>query len=70
MPPAAVWNSHRWSKLMLMFNYSGNVGRSNNASIFVGGFILGGIVVGALGCIYAPKVIFSLHFFSMAFGQS
>lgn len=31
--------------------------RQNIASIFVGGFILGGIVVGTLGCIYAPQVL-------------
>ena len=30
--------------------------RPNSASIFVGGFILGGIVVGALGCVYAPQI--------------
>ncbi|KAI8023315.1 Lysine-specific demethylase JMJ25 [Camellia lanceoleosa] len=30
-------------------------GRPSSASIFVGGFVLGGIVVGALGCIYAPQ---------------
>ncbi|XP_044489698.1 uncharacterized protein LOC123214057 [Mangifera indica] len=30
--------------------------RQNIASIFVGGFILGGIVVGTLGCIYAPQI--------------
>ncbi|KAF5947922.1 hypothetical protein HYC85_013879 [Camellia sinensis] len=31
-------------------------GRPSSASIFVGGFVLGGIVVGALGCIYAPQI--------------
>ncbi|ONH97360.1 hypothetical protein PRUPE_7G185300 [Prunus persica] len=30
--------------------------RPSSASIFVGGFVLGGIVVGALGCVYAPQV--------------
>ncbi|XP_034223319.1 uncharacterized protein LOC117633707 isoform X2 [Prunus dulcis] len=29
--------------------------RPSSASIFVGGFVLGGIVVGALGCVYAPQ---------------
>lgn len=38
----------------LLLIYSGDGGRG--ASIFVGGFVLGGIVVGALGCIYAPQV--------------
>ncbi|OAY85338.1 hypothetical protein ACMD2_14510 [Ananas comosus] len=31
-------------------------GRPSSASIFVGGFILGGIIVGALGCVYAPQI--------------
>ncbi|KAL7001437.1 hypothetical protein U1Q18_002588 [Sarracenia purpurea var. burkii] len=35
---------------------SGDGGRPSTASIFVGGFVLGGIVVGTLGCIYAPQV--------------
>ncbi|RZC48611.1 hypothetical protein C5167_017037 [Papaver somniferum] len=34
---------------------SGDGGRPGSASIFVGGFILGGIVVGTLGCVYAPQ---------------
>lgn len=39
-----------------MCQYSGDGGRPSSASIFVGGFILGGIVVGTLGCVYAPQV--------------
>ncbi len=31
-------------------------GRSNSAGIFVGGFVLGGIIVGTLGCVYAPQI--------------
>ncbi|XP_043711055.1 uncharacterized protein LOC122659955 [Telopea speciosissima] len=31
-------------------------GKSSSASIFIGGFVLGGIVVGTLGCIYAPQI--------------
>ncbi|CAK7345998.1 unnamed protein product [Dovyalis caffra] len=31
-------------------------GRPSNASIFVGGFVLGGLIVGALGCVYAPQI--------------
>ncbi|XAR64275.1 hypothetical protein NMG60_11024551 [Bertholletia excelsa] len=31
-------------------------GRSDSTSLFVGGFILGGIVVGTLGAIYAPQI--------------
>jgi len=34
----------------------GDGGRPSSASIFVGGFVLGGIVVGTLGCIYAPQI--------------
>ncbi|XP_059439559.1 uncharacterized protein LOC132172125 [Corylus avellana] len=34
----------------------GDGGKPSSASIFVGGFVLGGIVVGALGCIYAPQI--------------
>ncbi|XP_076899742.1 uncharacterized protein LOC143566134 [Bidens hawaiensis] len=31
-------------------------GRSSNGSAFIGGFVLGGLVVGTLGCIYAPQI--------------
>ncbi|KAJ9541864.1 hypothetical protein OSB04_028370 [Centaurea solstitialis] len=31
-------------------------GRSNSGSAFVGGFVLGGLLVGTLGCIYAPQI--------------
>lgn len=31
-------------------------GRPNNANIFVSGFVLGGIIVGTLGCVYAPQI--------------
>ncbi|XP_077231231.1 uncharacterized protein LOC143864224 [Tasmannia lanceolata] len=31
-------------------------GRPGSGSIFVGGFILGGIIVGTLGCVYAPQI--------------
>ncbi|KAK2975677.1 hypothetical protein RJ640_027780 [Escallonia rubra] len=34
----------------------GDGGRPSGASIFVGGFVLGGIVVGTLGCVYAPQI--------------
>ncbi|KAI4314667.1 hypothetical protein L6164_027555 [Bauhinia variegata] len=43
-------------KMPLLVRASGDGGRSNSASIFVGGFILGGLVVGALGCVYAPQI--------------
>ncbi|ONK64208.1 uncharacterized protein A4U43_C07F23260 [Asparagus officinalis] len=31
-------------------------GSPNSSNIFIGGFVLGGIIVGALGCIYAPQI--------------
>ncbi|KAA8547608.1 hypothetical protein F0562_004037 [Nyssa sinensis] len=51
----------RKSKLLkyrgpLTVQASGDGGRSSSASIFVGGFILGGIVVGTLGCVCAPQI--------------
>eukprot|EP00268_Persea_americana_P024597 TRINITY_DN24037_c0_g1_i1.p1 TRINITY_DN24037_c0_g1~~TRINITY_DN24037_c0_g1_i1.p1 ORF type:complete len:170 (-),score=43.40 TRINITY_DN24037_c0_g1_i1:228-737(-) len=46
--------STRGSSVIVRAGYSGDGGRS--AGIFVGGFVLGGIVVGALGCIYAPQI--------------
>ncbi|CAA0840358.1 expressed protein localized to the inner membrane of the chloroplast [Striga hermonthica] len=41
--------------LVVKASYSDG-GRPNTAGIFVGGFVLGGIVVGALGCVYAPQI--------------
>ncbi|GMN34725.1 hypothetical protein TIFTF001_004862 [Ficus carica] len=31
-------------------------GRPSSAGIFIGGFVLGGIIVGTLGCVYAPQI--------------
>ncbi|KAJ4964897.1 hypothetical protein NE237_016746 [Protea cynaroides] len=31
-------------------------GKPSSAGIFIGGFVLGGIVVGTLGCVYAPQI--------------
>ncbi|GLT35264.1 hypothetical protein SLA2020_097320 [Shorea laevis] len=31
-------------------------GRPSSASIFVGGFVLGGVIVGALGCVFASQI--------------
>ncbi|CAA2987182.1 uncharacterized protein LOC111397190 isoform X3 [Olea europaea subsp. europaea] len=39
-----------------MYDASGDGRGSGSTSIFVGGFVLGGLVVGALGCIYAPQI--------------
>lgn len=41
--------------LLILSNYSDH-GRPSSASIFVGGFVLGGLIVGTLGCVYAPQV--------------
>ncbi|KAK3427331.1 uncharacterized protein LOC104450328 [Eucalyptus grandis] len=35
-------------------------GRSGNTGIFIGGFVLGGIVMGTLGCVYAPQISMAL----------
>ncbi|WVZ10735.1 hypothetical protein V8G54_015265 [Vigna mungo] len=40
----------------LVIRAGGDGGRSMSGSIFVGGFVLGGLIVGALGCIYAPQI--------------
>ncbi|GLT64117.1 hypothetical protein SLA2020_366280 [Shorea laevis] len=40
--------------LIVQAGYS-NHGRPSSASIFVGGFVLGGLIVGTLGCVYAPQ---------------
>ncbi|XP_072963918.1 uncharacterized protein [Typha angustifolia] len=31
-------------------------GRPSSAGIFIGGFVLGGVIVGTLGCVYAPQI--------------
>ncbi|RDX99923.1 hypothetical protein CR513_16967, partial [Mucuna pruriens] len=31
-------------------------GRPSGTSVFVGGFLLGGLIVGTLGCVYAPQI--------------
>lgn len=31
--------------------------------MFVGGFILGGLIIGALGCVYAPQVNNNIYLF-------
>ncbi|KAG9146477.1 hypothetical protein Leryth_011769 [Lithospermum erythrorhizon] len=41
--------------LTVQADYSGGRG-SNDAGAFVGGFILGGLIVGTLGCVFAPQV--------------
>ncbi|XP_051139576.1 uncharacterized protein LOC127257233 [Andrographis paniculata] len=41
--------------LVVQASYSDG-GRQSNASLFVGGFVLGGLIVGTLGCVYAPQI--------------
>ncbi|XP_019187493.1 PREDICTED: uncharacterized protein LOC109181962 isoform X2 [Ipomoea nil] len=43
------------SSFAIQSQYSDD-GRSSSAGIFVGGFVLGGLVVGALGCVFAPQI--------------
>ncbi|KAK7307424.1 hypothetical protein VNO77_40475 [Canavalia gladiata] len=40
----------------LIVRASGDGGRPSSGSIFIGGFVLGGLIVGALGCVYAPQI--------------
>ncbi|XP_061346119.1 uncharacterized protein LOC133291803 [Gastrolobium bilobum] len=42
--------------LPLIVRASGDGGRPSSGSVFVGGFVLGGLIVGALGCVYAPQI--------------
>ncbi|KAI3876814.1 hypothetical protein MKW92_027501 [Papaver armeniacum] len=43
-------------KRTLAVQASGDAGKSTNGNIFIGAFILGGIIVGTLGCLYAPQI--------------
>ncbi|KAJ6907785.1 hypothetical protein NC651_018275 [Populus alba x Populus x berolinensis] len=43
-------------KKSLTIQASGERGGSSGTGIFIGGFILGGIVAGTLGCVYAPQI--------------
>ncbi|XP_045813663.1 uncharacterized protein LOC123907426 isoform X1 [Trifolium pratense] len=42
--------------LSVIVRASRDDGSTSNGSAFVGGFVLGSLIVGALGCIYAPKI--------------
>ncbi|KAI5660890.1 hypothetical protein M9H77_20213 [Catharanthus roseus] len=42
-------------KLTVHASYSDGE-RSSGGSLFIGGFVLGGLVVGTLGCVYAPQI--------------
>lgn len=57
-------------KLLLLCNDSGHDGRASS-TFFVGGFVFGGLIMGALGCVYAPQVTaylcYMLLFFVVAF---
>ncbi|XP_009595873.1 uncharacterized protein [Nicotiana tomentosiformis] len=41
--------------LTIQASYSDG-GRPSGAGIFVGGFVLGGLIVGTLGCVFAPQI--------------
>ncbi|KAK7283467.1 hypothetical protein RIF29_13007 [Crotalaria pallida] len=42
--------------LTVQATYSDGGGRPGSASIFVGGFLLGGLIVGTLASVYAPQI--------------
>ncbi|KAL6493289.1 hypothetical protein OROGR_033048 [Orobanche gracilis] len=41
--------------LVVQASYSDG-GRPSSTSVFVGGFLLGGLIAGTLGCVYAPQI--------------
>ncbi|XP_073147796.1 uncharacterized protein [Henckelia pumila] len=47
-------SSSRKRALTIKAGYSGE--RSGSTSLFIGGFVLGGLIVGTLGCVYAPQI--------------
>ncbi|KAL3830531.1 hypothetical protein ACJIZ3_019333 [Penstemon smallii] len=48
-------SKNRRRALTVQASYSDG-GRQGSASIFIGGFVLGGLIVGTLGCVYAPQI--------------
>ncbi|KAG5065054.1 hypothetical protein JHK86_008785 [Glycine max] len=42
--------------VIVVFVIISDGGRPSSASVFVGGFLLGGLIVGTLGCVYAPQI--------------
>ncbi|KAG6644761.1 uncharacterized protein LOC122317761 [Carya illinoinensis] len=42
--------------LIVQAGYSSDRGGASSAGIFVGGFVLGGLIVGTLSCVYAPQI--------------
>ncbi|KAL8144231.1 hypothetical protein V2J09_017263 [Rumex salicifolius] len=44
-----------YKRLVVHAAYSDD-SRLSSSSVFIGGFILGGLVVGTLGCVYAPQI--------------
>ncbi|KAL7127901.1 hypothetical protein ABFS83_14G280800 [Erythranthe nasuta] len=42
--------------LTIQASYSDGGRSSGSTGIFVGGFVLGGLIVGTLGCVYAPQI--------------
>ncbi|CAJ2642795.1 unnamed protein product [Trifolium pratense] len=64
-PPGLSLNLNRQQRLqfsstrrplIVQATYRYDDGRPSSASLFVGGFILGGLIVGTLGAVYAPQI--------------
>ncbi|XP_020217209.1 uncharacterized protein LOC109800761 [Cajanus cajan] len=54
--PGSAFRAKSTRNQPLVIRASGDGGRSTSGSVFVGGFVLGGLIVGALGCLYAPQI--------------
>ncbi|XP_031130194.1 uncharacterized protein LOC116031959 [Ipomoea triloba] len=57
-PRRARNSSVSGSSFVVQAKYSENDG--GNSTAFVGGFILGGLIVGTLGCVFAPQISYAL----------
>ncbi|CAN4123118.1 unnamed protein product [Withania somnifera] len=55
--PSHGGKSYSKRSLTIQASYSdGGRPSGSGASIFVGGFVLGGLIVGTLGCVFAPQI--------------
>nr|GME00680.1 uncharacterized protein LOC109184524 [Ipomoea batatas] len=57
-PRRARNSSVSGSSFVVQAKYSESDG--GNSTAFVGGFILGGLIVGTLGCVFAPQISYAL----------